>query len=133
MEKILIGGQALRELGSSRYTSDTDYLIFDENDFSQFIFDRENNIDYMNGNGSNFSEEIYKKEKGNKIASPQSLFELKAFALISYLRDFNKEKINSSLFDLNFLNEKFEINTNCPILSKFATNIEIEEIKIMLI
>lgn len=126
---ILIGGQALRKLGSSRYTNDTDYLIFDENSFDQFIFDNENNIDYMNGNGSNFAEAIYNKEKNNKIASPQSLFELKAFSLLSHLRNFNKDKINSTIFDMNFLNNNFDINTNCPILSKYITSAELNEIK----
>lgn len=128
-QKILIGGQALRKLGSSRYTSDTDYLIFDENNFNQFIFDKENEIDYMNGNGSNFAEAIYKIEEGNEVATPQSLFELKGFSLLSHLRNFNAEKINSTIFDMNFLVINFDINIACPTLSKFATKNEIEIIK----
>lgn len=126
---ILIGGQALRELGSSRYTNDTDYLIFDEDNYNQFIFDTENNIDYMNGNGSNFAEAIYNKEKNNKTATPQSLFELKAFSLLSHLRNFNKDKINSTIFDMNFLTNNFEININCPVLSKYISLAELNEIK----
>ena len=126
--RILIGGQALRELGSSRFTNDVDYLIFDENSFEAFSFDKENNIDYMNGNSSNFAEEIYNKEKGNTIASPQSLFELKAFSLISHIRNFNADKINSTIFDLNFLNINFDINLNMPTLAKYVTKSEIEEI-----
>jgi len=128
-KQILIGGQALRELGSCRYTNDTDYLIFDENNFDQFIFDKENNIDYMNGNGSNFAEAIFKIEKNNKIASAQSLFELKAFSLLSHIRNFNNEKINSTIFDMNFLNQNFDVNISCPTLSKFVTNEEIKTIK----
>jgi hypothetical protein len=127
--KILIGGQALRALGSSRFTNDTDYLVFDENNFDAFIFDKENNIDYMNGNGSNFAEAIYNKEKGAAISGAQSLFELKAFSLLSHLRNFNAEKINSTIFDMNFLNQKFNVDINCPTLSKFATKEEIELVK----
>jgi hypothetical protein len=126
--KILIGGQALREMGSSRYTNDVDYLVFDENSFEAFIFDKDNNIDYMNGNASNFAESIYNKEKGNNIATPQSLFELKAFSLLSHLRNFNAEKINTTIFDLNFLAINFEIDMKMPTLSKFITANEVSEI-----
>jgi len=126
--QILIGGAALRELGSSRSTNDVDYLIFDENSFEAFSFDKENNIDYMNGNASNFAEEIYNIEKNNKIASSQSLFDLKAFAYLSHLRNFNKAKMNDCIFDLNFLAQNFGI-TEPKVLVKYATKEEIEEIK----
>jgi len=126
--KILIGGQALREMGSSRYTNDVDYLVFDENSFEAFIFDKDNNIDYMNGNASNFAESIYNKEKGNTIATAQSLFELKAFSLLSHLRNFNAEKINTTIFDLNFLAINFEIDLKMPTLSKFITANEVSEV-----
>jgi hypothetical protein len=127
-EKILIGGQALRELGSSRHTDDVDYLIFDENNFNQFIFDQDNNVDYMNGNGSNFAEAIYKLEKGNSIASAQSLFELKAFAYLSHLRNFNQNKMNDCIYDMNFLAINFNITT-VKTLSKFITKQEVLEIE----
>ena len=123
MKKVLIGGQALRELGSSRFTNDTDYLIFDENCYKQFVFDKENNIDYMNGNGSNFSEEIWKKEQNNTIASPQSLFDLKAFALLSHFRNNNQNKLNDCIFDLNFLSVNFGIKT-IDVLKKYITKEE---------
>jgi hypothetical protein len=130
--QILIGGAALAKLGSSRSTNDTDYLIFDENSFDAFIFDKENNIDYMNGNGSNFAEEIYNIEKNNKIASPQSLFDLKAFAYLSHLRNFNKAKMNDCIFDLNFLANKFAIN-DIKVLKNYVTEVEREEILKVLI
>ena len=125
--KILIGGQALRELGSPRFTNDVDYLIFDENNFDQFSFDKENNVDYMNGNGSNFAEAIWNKEKNNTIATPQSLFELKAFAFLSHLRNFNQNKMNDCIFDMKFLNINFGINS-IPTLEKFITETEKVEI-----
>lgn len=127
-EKILIGGQALRELGSSRHTNDVDYLIFDESNFTQFLFDKENNTDYMNGNGSNFAAAIYKLEKGNAIASPQSLFDLKAFAFLSHLRNFNQNKMNDCAYDLNFLAINFDIKT-VKTLAKFITKAEVLEIE----
>jgi hypothetical protein len=130
--KILIGGQALRELGSSRYTDDTDYLVYDANNYEAFLFDTANNIDYMNGNGSNFAEEIYNKEKGNAIATPQSLFDLKAFSLLSHLRNFNKAKINSTIFDMNFLAGKFNITT-VDVLKKYITPAELAEIERVLL
>ena len=100
---VLIGGKALVELGSSRSTNDTDYLVFIEDNFEQFIFDEENHIDYMNGNGSNFAEEIWNKEKDNEIASPQSLYDLKAWAMLSHFRNGNNHKLNDCIFDLRFL------------------------------
>lgn len=125
--KVLIGGQALVELGSSRSTNDVDYLVFNENDFKPFSFDKENNIDYMNANASNFANDIWNKEKNNKIATPQSLFELKAFAYLSHVRNFNLNKINDCIFDLNFLAINFNINS-LPTLAKYATKNEINEI-----
>lgn len=125
--KILIGGQALKSLGSPRHTDDADYLVFDENKFDLFVFDEENNIDYMNGNSSNFFEEIYNKEKNNEVASVQSLFDLKAFSLLSHIRNFNKNKINDTVFDLNFLKINFGVDS-LKTLKKYITPTEAEEI-----
>lgn len=127
-DKILVGGQALKDLGSPRHTNDVDYLVFIDGDYkNQFIFDKENNIDYINGNSSNFFNAIYNLEKGNTIASAQSLFELKAFAYLSHVRNFNQNKMNDCVYDLKFLNINFGIN-RLPTLSKFATKSEINEI-----
>lgn len=121
-EKILIGGQALRELGSPRHTNDLDYLIFLEDDFSPF-HEIDGN-DYINANSSNFFEEVYNEEVGNKIASAQGLFELKAFALIEHYRNNNINKVNDCIFDLNFLKINFGIK-DFPILKKYATPAEV--------
>lgn len=123
--KILIGGQALVKLGSSRSTNDTDYLIFLEDNFDMFIHDKENNIDYINGNSSNFFEAIWNREKNNDIASPESLFELKAYALLQHYRLGNAMKVNDCVYDLNFLRIKFGINT-APILWKQVSQAEKE-------
>ena len=68
--QILVGGKALKNLGSSRSTNDTDFLIFDTSKSEMFLHDVENNIDYLNANGSNFFASIYENEKGNVQASP---------------------------------------------------------------
>lgn len=128
MKKVLIGGQALRELGSTRHTEDLDYLIFDENNYSAFIFNDAEKIDYMNGNGSNFAEAIWNKEKDNEIATPQSLFELKVFAFMNQIQNKNFNKINTQIHDLNFLKINFEINETCPTLAKFHSTNTIKEV-----
>ena len=58
MKRILIGGQALVELGSSRATSDLDYLVDDKSTKEDFIVSEK--IDLLNANGNNFFAEIYK-------------------------------------------------------------------------
>lgn len=123
--KILIGGQALRNLGSSRHTNDLDYLVWMDDNFKPFHTSE--GVDLINANSTNFFEAIYKIEKGNEEASPNSLFELKAFALIEHFRNGNHNKVNDCIFDLNFLKINFNI-VDFPILKKYATRQEIEMI-----
>lgn len=123
--KILIGGQALRNLGSSRHTNDLDYLVWMDENFKPFHTGE--GVDLINANSTNFFEAIYNIEKGNEEASPSSLFELKAFALVEHFRNGNHNKVNDCIFDLNFLKINFGI-VNFPILKKYATKQEIEMI-----
>lgn len=58
--KTLIGGQALRNLGSDRYTNDVDYLINDKSIKETFITSDE--VDYINANGNKFFLEIWNIE-----------------------------------------------------------------------
>ena len=69
--KILIGGQALRNLGSDRHTNDVDYLINDLSSTEAFICSE--NEDLLNANGNKFFAEIFAIENGNEQATPQSL------------------------------------------------------------
>jgi len=103
--KLLIGGQALVQLGSSRSTSDVDYLVDDKSTTKAFIHDVDNNIDYINANGNKFFEEIAKMEAKNKtgIASPKALLELKAFSLVQHCINRNWNKANDAEFDMKFL------------------------------
>lgn len=123
--RILIGGQALRNLGSSRHTNDLDYLVWMEDNFKPFHTSE--GVDLINANSTNFFEAIWNAEKGNEEASPASLFELKAFALIEHFRNGNHNKVNDCIFDLNFLKINFGI-VDFPILKKYITKVEIETI-----
>ena len=128
LEKILIGGQALRELGSSRYTNDVDYLIFDASSNQMFIKDEANNTDYLNAAASSFFNEIYKIEKNNTIATAQSLLELKAYSWIQHLTNGNWKKAADCEFDMAFLVR--EKGAKMPtIVKKYVSASEFAEIE----
>jgi len=123
--QILIGGQALRNLGSDRHTNDLDYLINDTKTKDAFITSKE--IDFLNANGNTFFNEIYQIEKENKQASPQSLFELKAYALVQHFQNFNFKKAAACEYDLKFLYLTFGIK-DAPIAKKYMNSGEYSEI-----
>lgn len=126
--KILIGGTALKVLGSSRSTLDTDYLVNDVNSKSMFIHDEENNIDYCNANGSKFFSEIWRKENGNEIASAQSLLELKAYSMVQHCLNANWKKADESEFDIKFLVRTFGVKS-LSIVKKYVSAGELSEIE----
>jgi hypothetical protein len=101
MKKILVGGQALKNLGSSRHTEDVDYLVFDENNSSIFI--KEEGTDLLNAAAFNFFNEIYKLEEKNAQASAQSLLELKSYAFVQHCQLGNWKKVADCEFDMAFL------------------------------
>ena len=101
MEKILIGGQALRIMGSTRHTEDSDYLINDPS-LPMFSKDEAGN-DLLNAAKSKFFMEIWKKEAGKEMASPQSLLELKAFALVEHCQNHFFQKADDCEYDIKFL------------------------------
>ena len=123
--KILVGGQALRELGSDRYTNDVDYLINDTSSTQAFITSEKE--DLLNANGNKFFAEIFKIEKGNKIASPQSLLELKAYAFVQHCQNFNWKKVDSSEYDIKFLVRKFKLK-KVTCVNKHVSYGELSEI-----
>jgi len=128
IKKILIGGKALVNLGSSRGTNDTDFLINNTNSKDAFIFDKENNVDYLNANGNKFFAEIFEIEKDNEIASPQSLIELKAYALVQHCQNMKFQKADDCEFDIKFLCRKFELKS-VKIVNKYVSAGELSEIK----
>ena len=126
MEKILIGGKALNILGSSRHTSDTDYLIFDENK-ELFAADEQKNIDYINAAKSEFFKEIWEMEKGKEIASAKALLELKAYSLVQHCQNGNFEKADDAEYDIKFLIRKFSVEIS--VVSKYLSSSEMKEIQ----
>ena len=127
MKKILIGGAALRELGSSRSTLDTDYLINDLTTSKAFICDHINNVDYVNANGHQFFNEVFQIEKDNDIASPQSLLELKAFALVQHCQNMMWQKADDCEYDIKFLCRKFDLSA-ISIADKYMNAGELNEV-----
>mgnify|MGYP001073564825 CR=1 FL=1 len=123
--KILIGGQALRNLGSDRYTDDVDYLINDESSSEAFICSEE--VDFLNANGNKFFAEIFAIENGNEQASPQSLFELKCYAFVQHCQNFNFAKADSCEYDIKFLVRNFNISPK--IVKKYISLGELSEIE----
>lgn len=105
--KILVGGQALRNLGSDRYTNDVDYLINDVTTKQAFICSE--NVDYLNANGNKLFTEIYNIEN-NEQATAQSLFDLKAYAFVQHCQNFNFSKADACEYDLKFLVRNLDAN-----------------------
>lgn len=99
--KVLIGGQALKLMGSTRHTNDSDYLIFDTS-LPMFSKDDSGN-DLLNAAKSRFFLEIWKTESGKEMASPQSLLELKAYAIVQHCQNGNLQKADDCEFDIRFL------------------------------
>jgi len=127
-ERILIGGRALVALGSSRSTNDTDYLVNDFDSSEAFIFDREANIDYCNANGHKLFAEIFEIEKGNQIASPQSLLELKAYSFVQHCQNFNFAKADDAEYDMKFLVRQFNL-TGVSLVNNFISAGELSEVE----
>ena len=124
--QILIGGQALRELGSDRYTNDTDYLVNDKSTKDAFITSEK--VDLINANGNKFFADIFKIEAENKIASPQSLLELKAYSFVQHCQNFNWAKVDSCEYDIKFLVRKFNLK-GVKIVSKYVSTGELSEVQ----
>jgi len=124
--KILIGGAALVELGSSRRTQDLDYLIYDKS--SKELFMHFHDIDYINAAQSDFYKEIFDIEINNEIASPQSLLETKANALIQHLQNGYWQKADDAEYDIKYLVRKFNLK-GLDILPKYYDKAVIQEVQ----
>ena len=123
--KILIGGQALRNLGSDRYTDDLDYLINELSTKEAFICSGK--VDYLNANGNEFFAEIFNIEKYNNQATPQSLLDLKCYAFVQHCQIFNFAKADSCEYDIKFLVRNFNISPK--IVKKYLSLGELSEIE----
>jgi hypothetical protein len=69
------------------------------------MFVHEAGIDYLNAAKNDFFAAIWKAEKANKTgqASPQSLLELKAYALVQHCQNRMFQKADDCEFDIRFL------------------------------
>lgn len=123
----LIGGQKLKELGSTRHTEDADYIIYDSSK-SEFSHDTENNIDFINGAKNSFFGKIWNKELENDEISLNSLFELKCYSFVQHCQNFNFGKADSDEFDIKFLVRKLSFNINFNIVKKYISAGEMDEI-----
>jgi hypothetical protein len=123
--QILIGGQALKNLGSDRSTNDFDYLVNDLTSTQAFITSE--SVDYLNANGNKFFAEIFAIEEGNIQATPQSLFELKCYAFVQHCQNFNFSKADACEYDIKFLVRNFGIKES-KIASKYVAYNEYMEI-----
>ena len=129
MKKLMIGGQALVKLGSSRQTVDVDYLINDKNNKSAFNHDKSANTDYCNAAGNKFFAEIWKMEEKNngELASPQALLELKAYAFVQHCQNGFWKKADDCEYDMKFLCREFNL-TCVKIVNKHVSDGELSEI-----
>jgi len=124
-EKILIGGAALRRLGSDRHTDDMDYLVWLENE-PVFIHHAEG--DEVNAAAHNFLAKIWKACRPSEgVADPQTLLELKAWAFVNYCQNFDFRHADKAEYDIKFLVRHFNV-METPILTKFAHAGELAEV-----
>ena len=127
-EQLMIGGTALKKLGSKRYTEDVDYLVNVPGQ-PAFFHNKVENTDYCNAASSKFFAEIWKMEENNngEIASPQALLELKAYAFVQHCQNFFFAKADDSEYDIKFLVREFNLK-DVKITKKYVSAGEYAEI-----
>ena len=92
-KQLLIGGQALRNLGHDRHTDDIDYLVYEE---GKPMFTTSEKTDYINAASNDFFKAVWKMEADStEQASPQALSELKAYAFVQHCQNFNFAKADA--------------------------------------
>ena len=129
-KKLLIGGQALVELGSSRSTEDVDYLVNDVSTTAPFM--KVQGDDHINANGHKFFKEIWKMESKNigPIASAQALAELKAFSFVQHMENGHWAKADQAEFDMKFIARQLGVK-GVSIVKKYVSSgaaIEIDNV-----
>jgi len=124
---LLIGGQKLRELGSSRHTDDSDYMIYDK-EKEMFSHDHIKNVDYINAAKNDFFMKIWKKEKDNKDMSLNSLLELKCYSFVQHCQNMNFQKADNDEFDIKFLVRKLNFCVYFNNVKHYISDGELSEI-----
>ena len=121
----LIGGQKLKELGSTRHTQDSDYLIFDA---EKDLFSNVDGADYINAAKHVFFKEVWNKEIKNSEISLNSLLELKVFSFVQHCQNFNFAKADNDEFDIKFLVRKLGFDVTFNVVKKYISDGEMSEI-----
>ena len=114
MEKRLVGGQKLRDLGSSRYTDDVDYLIFDSSSTDLFINSTEE--DLVNCANHPFYTEIWNSGE----VTAELLLEMSAYTFVQHCLNMNFDKADTKEFDIKFLVRLLEGKTELKIVNKYV-------------
>ncbi|MEM6299915.1 MAG: hypothetical protein AAF740_14600 [Bacteroidota bacterium] len=130
VEKKLIGTYAIFKLGSNRRAKQLNYLVNQEDSTKRFIFDTANKTKYTNANGFEFFRELRELERRifHETATPQSLFELRAFDLLLSYEKGDYSEINDYEFDLKFLYLRYQIK-EVKALGKYISAEELEKIQ----
>ena len=123
MEKRLVGGQKLRDLGSSRYTDDVDFLIFDKSNSELFICS--DSEDLINCANHDFYTEIWKAGE----VTPALLLEMSAFTFVQHCLNMNFDKADTKEFDIKFLVRLLECKAELKIANKYMSVSELSEVK----
>ena len=124
--EILIGGAALQTLGHERYTDDRDFLV----DLpGQPVFVHAADGDRVNAAASNFLAAVRAncQPTADGVADPQTIAELKAWALVNCYQNFDFRAAAKHEYDLGFLVHCHGVRA-LPILAKFAHAGELAEV-----
>ena len=126
--KILVGGQKLRNLGSDRHTEDIDYICYDNTTNEAFI--TSDKVDYLNAASDSYAGRFFNEVLGSidNEATPQALLELKAFAFVQHCQNFNWQKVDASEYDIKFLVRNFNL-TDVEIVKNYISEGEYTEVK----
>jgi len=122
MEKRLVGGQKLRDLGSSRHTDDVDYLIFDSSNTDLFVNSVEE--DLINCANHAFYTEIW---NAGEITA-ELLLEMSAFTFVQHCLNMNFDKADTKEFDIKFLTRLLEGKVELKIVNKYVNVNELAEV-----
>jgi hypothetical protein len=123
MEKRLVGGQKMREMGSTRHTDDLDYLVYDESDSRLFI--NSESQDFINCANHKFYEAIWNLGE----ITAQAMLEMAAFTFVQHCMNGNFVKADSKEFDIKHLARLIGKDAKIEIANEFITAGQEQEVK----
>ena len=123
MEKRLVGGQKMREMGSTRHTDDLDYLVYDESDSRLFI--NSESQDFINCANHKFYEAIWNLG----TVDAQAMLEMAAFTFVQHCMNGNFDKADTKEYDIKFLARLIGKDAKIKIANEFITAGQEQEVK----